>query len=83
MKTITTLLIAGFAALSLGAGVASAQNLAPSAAEGAYFAGQRQSATTPTIRGAAAGQKAQYGSSDPYGNGRTTPFNTNSVAGGF
>jgi hypothetical protein len=85
MKTTTTLLLAGFAALSLGVGVANAQSLAPSSAEGAYYAGQRQSTTMPMNRGAMAGQNQsmQYGSSDPFGNGRTVPFDTNSVAGGF
>jgi hypothetical protein len=84
MKTMTTLMLAGFAALSLGAGVANAQNLAPSAAQGAYFASQRQTATVLNNRGAVAGQHAtQYGSSDPFGNGKTAPYDTNSVAGGF
>jgi hypothetical protein len=85
MKTMTTLMLAGFAALSLGVGVANAQNLAPSAAEGAYFAGQRQSTTVLNNRGAMAGRSetSQYGSSDPFGNGRTAPYDTNSVAGGF
>jgi hypothetical protein len=57
MNTTKTLLLAGFAALSLGVGVASAQNLAPSAREGSFFSAPRQTTTLPA-------NGVQSGSSD-------------------
>jgi hypothetical protein len=44
MKTTATLVLAAVTALSLGFGSAMAQNQTPSAAQGAYFSGQRQAA---------------------------------------
>ncbi len=84
MKTMTSLMLAGFATLSLGVGVATAQSLAPGSAEGTYFSGQRQTTPVSANRGAMAGQnQPQYGSSDHARNGGTVPFDTNSVGGGF
>jgi len=59
MKITKTLMLAGFAALSLGVGSAMAQNLSPSSAEAAYFQGQNNAA--PVSRGPAL---VQSGSSD-------------------
>lgn len=66
MTTIKTLMLAGAAALSLGAGVASAQSLTPSGAEATYFQGQAKAVPAPVVSGAKAGQQTsqQYGSSD-------------------
>jgi hypothetical protein len=61
MKTMQTLMLVAATVLSLGAGAARAQGEMPSAAEGAYFSGQHQSApqTTNTQSG-----QVQSGSSD-------------------
>ena len=40
MKTTKSLILTGFAALSLGTGMANAQSLTPSANEAAYWEGQ-------------------------------------------
>jgi hypothetical protein len=57
MNTAKTLLLAGFAALSLGVGAASAQSLVPSATEGAYYSAPAKAATPRT-------NQVQSGSSD-------------------
>ena len=57
MKTTKTLMLAGFAALSLGAGVANAQNLTPYANQGAYSV--VQSRVAPRVA-----DQVQSGSSD-------------------
>jgi hypothetical protein len=56
MTTTKTLLLAGFAALSLGVGAAQAQSLVPSSNEGAFFR------TQPAP--GAVNQRVQSGSSD-------------------
>jgi hypothetical protein len=61
MKTTKTLMLAAITALSLGVGTAMAQSEVPSAAEGAYYSGQRQAA--PQTANPGSGQ-AQSGSSD-------------------
>jgi hypothetical protein len=60
MTTTKTLLLAGFAALSLGVGAAQAQSLVPSSNEGAFFR------TQPAP--AAENRDIQSGSSDLNGN---------------
>ena len=66
MTTMKTLMLASAAVLSLGAGVASAQNLSPSDAEATYFQGQAKVAAAPRVTGGVAGQETttQYGSSE-------------------
>lgn len=59
MNTMKTLLLAGFAALSLGVGAANAQSMVPSATEGAYFSAPAKAATP-----AANANGVQAGSSD-------------------
>lgn len=56
MTTTKTLLLAGFAALSLGVGAAQAQSLVPSADQGVFYRMQPAPA--------AANQNVQSGSSD-------------------
>jgi hypothetical protein len=82
MKTMKTLALAGFAALSLGVGVANAQSLAPSSGEGAYFSGQGRIAPAPLNQGAAAEQQStvQFGASD---RGQARPYDSDMTDGGL
>ena len=71
MNTMKTLMLAGFAAVTIGAslvgaGLANAQGLTPSAAEGAYYQNQGKAAPAQLNRGANAGQSGavQFGSSE-------------------
>jgi hypothetical protein len=63
MNTMKTLLLAGFAALSLGVGAANAQSLVPSATEGAFFSAPAKAAT-PQVHTNANANGVQSGSSD-------------------
>jgi hypothetical protein len=63
MNTMKTLLLAGFAALSLGVGAANAQSLVPSATEGAFFSAPAK-AVTPPVHANANPNGVQSGSSD-------------------
>jgi len=69
--------LAGFAAFSLGAGMATAQNLTPGAAEGSLFA--RKNKVAPVNRDANADRRgtAKYGSSDHTGALETHHFDSN------
>lgn len=72
MKITNTLLLAGFAALSLGVSSAMAQNLSPSSAEGTYFQSQKNA---PAVSREPA--QVQSGSSDVErvpAIGHTVPF---------
>ncbi len=84
MRTMKTLMLAGFAAVSLGVVTANAQSLVPSSGEGAWYNSQQQQTSPATInRGASVvpNQTVQYGSSDE---GTVVPaFNTNLTAGGL
>lgn len=81
MKTLKTIMLAGFGALSLGAGMANAQNLSPSAGEAAYFAWQSKVASTS--RGVTGGQDAaeRLGSSGHAGTARTNYFDNLDIGG--
>jgi hypothetical protein len=63
MTTTKTLLLAGFAALSLGVGAAQAQSLVPGSGEGNFFGSQNR---TPA---ATSNRDVQSGSSDVTGVG--------------
>jgi hypothetical protein len=63
MTTMKTMLLAGFAVLSLGVGAANAQSLVPGSGEGNWYGGQnRAPATTPN-------RDVQSGASDVTGFG--------------
>ena len=84
MRIMKTLMLAGFGALSLGVGLANAQSLVPSPAEGSYYSGQRPAMPVPANRGAAVtpDQTVQFGGSDQVG--PSTVFGgPGGVAGGF
>jgi hypothetical protein len=83
MKTMKTIMLAGFGALSLGAGLANAQNLSPSAGEAAYFAWQSDVASTS--RSVTGGQEAAgwRGSSGRAWTARTNYFDNLDIGGGF
>jgi len=81
MKTMKSLMLAGFAVVSLGVGLANAQGLTPSAAEGAYYSGKGQTPAMNLNRGASVqNSTVQYGSSDQPA---AVPFDTNATEGGF
>jgi hypothetical protein len=61
VKTMKSLILTGFAALSLGTGIANAQNLTPSANEAAYWEGQSKVNSTVGNHDA---DRVQSGSSD-------------------
>ncbi len=88
MKNTTTLMLAAFAAVALGAGVANAQSLTPSAAQGAYYASQNRTASQVMAPRANNGQPlgqtgaVQYGSSDLEFSHPTAHFDTNLTEGG-
>ena len=63
MTNTKTLLLAGFAALSLGVSAAQAQSLVPSSGEGSFFGGQTRAPAVTVNRG------VQSGSSDVTGAG--------------
>jgi hypothetical protein len=82
MNTMKTLMLAGFAAVTIGAGVANAQSLTPSAGEGAYYQNQGKTAPAQFNRGANAGQSGavQFGSSEA---AAPAPIDSDTVGGGF
>lgn len=82
MKTMKMLALAGFAALSLGVGLANAQSLAPSSAEGDYFAGQSRATSAPLPNGAAVEQRStvQFGPSD---RGQVMHYDSDLTGGGL
>jgi hypothetical protein len=58
MNTTKTLLLAGFAALSLGVGAAQAQSLVPGSVQGSFYGSQNRAPAATVSR------DAQSGSSD-------------------
>jgi hypothetical protein len=55
MTTTKTLLLAGFAALSLGVSAAQAQSLVPSSGEGSFFGNQNRTPAATANRGVPSG----------------------------
>jgi hypothetical protein len=84
MNRTKTLMLAGLAALSLGAGAANARNLTPTG-EVAYFEWQSNAAPSFVTRGGFTGQGAaeHFGSSGHAGTGRVSYFDDLFIRGGF
>jgi len=83
MNKMTTLMLAGFAALSLGAGVANAQSLTPSAGEAGYFAGQNKASVIHRDAQMVQPPAVQYGGAEHAANPVFQPYNGNLTGGGL
>lgn len=85
--TITkTLMLAGVAALSLGAGAVRAQTMIPSAAQGSYYAVQSRAAANKAVAHETRGtvsSAVQSGASDPGLSGPVVHIDTNLTGGGL
>jgi hypothetical protein len=80
---MTTLMLAGFAALSVGAGVASAQSLTPGAGEAGYFGGRNKASVVHRDAQAVRPPAVQYGGSDHAAKPVFQPYNGNLTSGGL